>query len=46
MKIITKVLVGCSLIAVIAWAMVYISREENSIGLTNDWGIAKDRPIK
>jgi hypothetical protein len=46
MKVIIKVLLGCSLLAVIAWAMVYISGEENSIRLNNDWGIAKDHPIK
>jgi hypothetical protein len=46
MKSTIKVLAVCVLLALIAWALVFISGEENSIGLNNDWGIAKDRPLR
>jgi ABC-type phosphate/phosphonate transport system permease subunit len=44
MKSTIKVLVVCVLLALIAWALVFISGEENSISMSNDWGIAKDHP--
>jgi hypothetical protein len=44
MKSTIKVLVVCVLLALIAWALVFISGEENSISLNKDWGIAKDHP--
>jgi hypothetical protein len=46
MKTITKVLALGGILALIVWAMVFISSEENSINLNRDWGIAKDHPIK
>jgi hypothetical protein len=44
MKTIIKALVVSVLLALIAWAMVFISSDENSVRLDNDWGIAKDHP--
>jgi hypothetical protein len=46
MKTLIKVLIVCGLVALIAWAMAFISSEGSSMRLNNDWGIAKDRPIK
>jgi len=46
MKIFVKALALITLIALIAWALVYIGSAENSINLRSDWGIAKDRPVR
>lgn len=46
MKLLIKVVVVAGLIALIARAMVFIGSEENSIRLKDDWGIAKDRPLR
>jgi hypothetical protein len=46
MKNIIRVLVVCGLLALIAWAISFIGSEEGSIRLNNDWGIAKDHPLR
>jgi hypothetical protein len=46
MKLLLKILVIGSVLAMVAWAMVYIAADENSIHLNGDWGIAKDRPVR
>jgi len=46
MKSIVRVLIVGGLLGLIAWALVYISSDENSISLKGDWGIAKDHPIR
>ena len=46
MKTLIKVLVVSAVLVVIAWALLDIGSEENSIRLNNDWGIAKDHPRK
>jgi hypothetical protein len=46
MKILLKVLVVGALLGCVAWAMLYITSDENSIRLNGDWGIAKDKPLR
>lgn len=46
MRKVIQGIVVLSLLALIGWALSYISSEENSIKLSNDWGIAKDKPRK
>ena len=43
MKYIIRVLVACALLGLLAWAMSYISSDENSVQAPNHWGIAKDK---
>ena len=42
MKYLIRTVVVCALLGLLAWAMAYISSDENSIKLNGDWGIAKD----
>ena len=46
MKLLLKILVIGGLLGLVAWGMLYISSEENSIHLNGDWGIAKDKPVR
>jgi hypothetical protein len=46
MKLLLKALVVGALIGCVAWAMMFISSDENSIHLKGDWGIAKDKPVR
>jgi hypothetical protein len=46
MKLLLKLLVLGGFLGLVAWAMVYIGADENSIRLNGDWGIAKDKPVR
>jgi hypothetical protein len=46
MKFLLKALVVGALLGCVAWAMMYISSDDNSIHLNGDWGIAKDKPLR
>jgi hypothetical protein len=44
-----KILKALSLVAflvVLGYALCYISSDENSIRVKNEWGIAKDNPLR
>lgn len=46
MKLFLKLIAAAALIGLAAWGLVFVSSEENSIHLDNNWGIAKDKPIR